>query len=535
VLQLADVLALPVVRGADPDVLAGAGHLERGVRWVHTTELSDIAPLLRGGDLVMTTGIALPEAPAQLAAFAASLADSGAAGLFVELGRRWSEVPVGLVDECERRDLPLVALRREVRFAAVAQAVGELLVDRQLAELRETQLVHETFTELSIAEAGPDEVLDAVQRLAAAPVALESAEHRVLDLRTGPGDPDAFLEDWERRSRRVQPAERTAWDASNGWVVTVIGRRERRWGRLVVGSPAPPSPRLVAVVERAAAALAMHRLHDRSRDSRTRRLHHELVLALLADPSRPEVLRRVELAGLPPGPRPLVGLALRPAAEPGATGGLSAQLDDLVAALLASAETLGVPLLAATFEGDVRALVSLPATGDADGWVDRLVEGAQARVGAVAAAGPAVPRLQGADRTLRDALHVLAAVSGADAAARGVHRLADVHVRGLLMLLSEDERLRGFVQRELAPYDELPERDRADAVRLTRVLVERWGSKSAAAAELNVSRPVLYDRIRRLERLLGRDLDDAEVRTSLHLALLAAELPPHAATIRRAH
>ena len=40
-LTVADVLQMPSVRGADPEVLAGARQLDRQVRWVHTTELAD--------------------------------------------------------------------------------------------------------------------------------------------------------------------------------------------------------------------------------------------------------------------------------------------------------------------------------------------------------------------------------------------------------------------------------------------------------------------------------------------------------------
>ena len=47
-----DALAVPALRSAGPRVLAGAAGLGRQVRWVHTTELVDIAPL-RGGDLVL--------------------------------------------------------------------------------------------------------------------------------------------------------------------------------------------------------------------------------------------------------------------------------------------------------------------------------------------------------------------------------------------------------------------------------------------------------------------------------------------------
>src|SRR3712207_7911022 len=56
---------------------------------------------------------------------------------------------------------------------------------------------------------------------------------------------------------------RTTWDEANGWLVTRVGRRDRGWGRLVIEAPDRPPQRLVATAELAAAALALHRLHDR--------------------------------------------------------------------------------------------------------------------------------------------------------------------------------------------------------------------------------------------------------------------------------
>src|SRR3954471_1674071 len=306
-----DALAVPALRSAGPRVLAGAAGLGREVRWVHTTELVDIAPLLRGGDLVLSTGIALPDLPADLAAFAESLEGSAAAGLVIELGRRWTQVPAALVDACERLSLPLVALTREVRFAAVAQAVGERIVGTQLEELREAQRVHEVFTELSITEAGPAEILESVQRLAGATVVLEDEQHRIVDYRSGPGDTAAFLADWPARSRVVVLDGRTSWDETTSWLVTRVGKPDRAWGRLVIESPGTPPQRLVATAERAAAALALHRLHDRQRDSLVRRTHHELLVRLLADPGAPDVQQRCELAGVPLVRRQLVGLAMR--------------------------------------------------------------------------------------------------------------------------------------------------------------------------------------------------------------------------------
>ncbi len=258
-------------------------------------------------------------------------------------------------------------------------------------------------------------------------MALESEQHVVLDFRAGSEDVGAFLEEWERRSGLLDQDARTLWDDGNGWLVTRVGRRERAWGRLVIESPAPPSQRLVAVAERAAAALAMHRLHDRTRDHHVRRLHQELLQGLQSEPGNADVLRRVELAGIPVTGCTYVGMALRPTAEP--TGRPSGQLDELVAACLRAAELVRRPVLVAAFESDVRLLMAVPARSDPDRVVDRFVEHLHGRAPVVAAQGSAVTGLEAADRTLRESLQVLASAGGVHLP-HGVLRLHDLHVRG---------------------------------------------------------------------------------------------------------
>src|SRR3954452_20327246 len=136
---LAEVLELPAVRRGDPAVRAGAAHLDRPVRWGHVSEGSDIAHLLEGGELILTTGIALPESPSALATYVDELAAVGVSAVAVELGRRYRTAPAGagpaaggtgrgrryrsalppdLVEAAERAGLPLVELRRETPFVA---------------------------------------------------------------------------------------------------------------------------------------------------------------------------------------------------------------------------------------------------------------------------------------------------------------------------------------------------------------------------------------------------------------------------------
>jgi PucR family transcriptional regulator, purine catabolism regulatory protein len=85
---VATILALDAVQAGRPRVVAGAGRLDGRldgpVRWVHAIEMADAARLLRGGELVLTTGIALPDDPPSLDAYVGGLAGVGVSAVAVE-------------------------------------------------------------------------------------------------------------------------------------------------------------------------------------------------------------------------------------------------------------------------------------------------------------------------------------------------------------------------------------------------------------------------------------------------------------------
>lgn len=524
-LTLAEVLELPALRKAGAQVVAADQGLSRPVRWLHASDLPDIAPLLRPGDLVLTTGVGFPadDQDAEFLAYATGLHAAGAAGVIVELRRRWrTALPPMLVDAFQQVDLPLVTLAHEVRFAAITQAVGELIVDRQLAELRDAEQVHEIFTELSFAQAGPAEVLDAVQRLAGATVVVENEQHQILDYLAGPGDVSGFLEDWTTRSARVRVKGRTGWDRTNGWLLTLLSAGERSWGRIVIESPTPPQQRLVAVAERAAAALALHRLHRRDRDNLIRRTHFELVSSLRRGQVTRDVLRRCEIAGFPVAGRKYVALTVRPRA-PKTGNRRRASVEEIIATAVQACSELRTPALICEMDGDAQVLLSCPARTNTDRLIDQLGARLSKLHRALMSAGRAVLEVESIDRTVLEARQVIDAL-GPSADDANVHRLDDVHVRGLLALLAEDERLQLFVERELQA---LTEHDAESTVQVTdavRALLWHPSSKTDAAASLHLSRAAFYARLEKAEQLLGVDLDDPDIRLSLHLALLAKDL-----------
>src|SRR3954452_22370751 len=122
-LSLADVLDLAVVRRALPDVVVGAAALDRAIRWAHVIEMPEPDDLLKGGELVLTTGLGAGGDSTHQARWTASLIDQGVAGLAVELGAGWSDAPPAVVAGCARAGVPVVAFHRPVRFIEITEAV----------------------------------------------------------------------------------------------------------------------------------------------------------------------------------------------------------------------------------------------------------------------------------------------------------------------------------------------------------------------------------------------------------------------------
>jgi purine catabolism regulator len=540
---VSDVLALPVVRRGRPTVVAGGAGLGNGVRWVHAAEIADIAHLLQGGELVLTTGIALPDDGPALTRYVDELAGVGAAGLVVELVRRWSDtLPAALILAADRRSLPLVTLAEETRFVVVTEAVIALIRDAQLAELRAAEQVHETFTALTVSGAEPAEVLREVARTARLPVVLETLSHDVLAYDSAGMDPTALLADWRARSRKVAMRERTGYDSDSGWLVTVVGARGDDWGRLVLVCTEPPEHPQVVVVERAASALAVHRLLARDRETLERQTHRTLLTELLAPGALPtDLTTRASALGVPLERRILVGVAVRPRTAEADLPALAAQelLRDIADATALAARRAAVPaLVGAVDDVSVRALIAVDRPGTASDeraeaivtpvlrrlatGIHRAVRPNPRALPVVVAVGTTVGAVVHARRTLAEAAHVAqAALRTGDE--RSYHRLADVRLRGLLHLLREDERLAAFAERELGPL--LARSDRAGARLLDalRHYCERGGNKSAAAAAAHLSRTAYYQQLARIEQILGVSLEDPESMLSLYVALLAVD------------
>ncbi|WP_460753306.1 PucR family transcriptional regulator [Nocardiopsis oceani] len=524
---LAEVLQLPALQKARPRVVAGAQYLDVAVRWVHIAEVTDLAHLLRGGELVLSTGIAMPDDPEALRRYIEDIADAGVSGIAVELGRKYhAELPKAFLDAATDARIPVILLDREARFVEITEAVHIRVVNEQLEELRESEKLHSVFTQLSVEGADAEQILREVAQLSGCPVVLENLTHQVLGCDLNGEDPGTLLTSWESRSRAIRTGTRTVHAPATGWLVTTVGARGQDWGRLILIVGATPSARQTMLIERAATTLALGRLLERHQESLERQTHRTIIAGIIdraySDPE--EALVRARAVGVPLNGRELVGIVLR-LRESGTGLAAQARLSDTAEGAARACRELRLPALVGSLD-DLRVgiLLALPNRQRLDATLHLLADRVRNTVGdaAVLAVGSSGDGVREVRRSFLEARQVGdVAIKQSDR--RPFYRLPDLHLRGLLHLFRDDERLQTYVERELGPLLDHDARHGGDLTDMLRHYLGAGRNKALAASLAHLSRPAFYERLRKIANVLDADLESVETCLSLHVALLSLD------------
>src|SRR6204780_3646222 len=111
-------------------LVSGLQSAQAHVRWVHSTELTDPTPWLKGGELLLTMGIQLdgPKAQRELIE---RLADHEIAGLGFGTGFTHKRIPAALVTAASKRASPLFDGPDEMPFLAIPERAFAQLLDER--------------------------------------------------------------------------------------------------------------------------------------------------------------------------------------------------------------------------------------------------------------------------------------------------------------------------------------------------------------------------------------------------------------------
>lgn len=496
---------------------------------MHVVDVPEPDELLRGGELVLSTGLGPGHDRIAQRRFIRSLAEQDAAGLLLEIGYTYKHaLPNALIEEAATCGLPLIATHRPTRFVDITEAIHGALVDRRLALLRRAQEAGDRLTAIVLEPGDLDALLNELARTLENPVALENIVGQLVAFAPFQSGEQELLEAHLEYVRAREPGQLEG----PGWLAAEISPRGRPWGQvtaLEIDSSLVAEDRMV--LERGAQALALALLQEHHDEQLRARARGSFLVELMhGRVQEGDAARRAAALDFRPRHKHLLAGALGWRSERWTT--FADSPEDAWAALMPSVRAGGDgrPMLLGLQGGTLLIVIAVleadPDEETLSALATELRSPLQRRglteADVAVAFGGGDAGWTGVGRKLdRAANAVLAARATAPTLWRDARHGSLVE---LLYTLRRSPELLAFARDQLGPlFEERDPRSR-ELLRTLEAYLASSGRKAETARTLHLTRQSLYLRLERLQRLLGADLDDPDVLLSLHLALRALRL-----------
>ncbi|MFD3326689.1 PucR family transcriptional regulator [Streptomyces sp. NPDC058701] len=504
-LTVRDLLAIPSLHLA---LAAGSKGLSRTVEAAYASEVTRPSAWMEGGEVVMTTALLLGVDPQDYAGFVDDLSRARAAAVVLGLGPSLplQYVPPALSDLAEQCGLPLLTIPEGVPPAAVTKAVFDARAAEERRLLERTLRTQRRLTAAVASGDGLDGLLRAWHLATGMAAVVCDVLGRPLasvgtEAPTVLAQAAEILEAVALRDLRGS----AGGDIPSGPVqVQPLGAARLRGFVLLLGTDSTES-RLLSSVLVSLLSVELERRHLADEPERRRRaaLLARLFAGDLAAGHAEALLKSV---GLSTGPIRAVAIQAQQGSPP-ARADVSTRREEVLA--LAADLALAVPGgLVRVVGASVEAV--LPDGTDVTSLLTRFAPGRPAGI------GPAVTP-QHAALTLRQAIALLPA---SVELARPVMATEAGSVR-LLLSLGSPAVLAAFADTALAPLDTAD--GDGELIETLRVWLETNGSWAETSALLGLHRHTVQNRIAKIAKLTGRQMERCEDRVDLWLALQARE------------
>jgi DNA-binding PucR family transcriptional regulator len=520
---VADLLAIEELRLG---LVAGAKGQDRPIRWAHVSELKDPTRFLRGGEVLLTTGLGMRGGPAAQAAYVEQLAGADLAALGLGLGFAFKATPPAVRDAADQAGFPVFEVPFEVPFIAITEALFSRLVNEQYVLLQRAGTVQQTLSRLLVEGAGLDALLEAYARMTGTRALLLDVRGEVMAEARGASGllpPKAVWAEIQALRPEGNEFSLSLTDEGGSRTLLPVLVGGGPAGFLVLHRGGRPEPFHQVVVHHLATAIALEVSKAQAVARTERRLVGDFLDALLeGELSGEEIRRRLRFLGLGASPAIAVLVARRADGDrsEAAVEGLRLLVQDRLSRRPA-------PYVCSIQDASVVALFEAAGPTEARAAAEAVAEAAQAR-GMAGRFGLGMPEAdpRGLRRAYQEARFALEAAGPAPAGEQlaRVATVGDLGGHRLLLARQEDAALEAISRGLLGPLADYDRRQHGELVASLRVFLEHNGNWEAAARALAIHRHTLRYRIRRVADLTGRDLDRAGDRVEFWLALQAADV-----------
>lgn len=140
IITIRELLSIPYLQ---TKIIAGTAGLEREITWAHVCELPDPTPWVTGGELIMTTGLAIPRIAQEQELYLQRLLDAGVSGLAIAENMYAPELTNPLLASADRNAFPILLTAHDIPWIAISRTVADANTHKDHARVVQMLRVYE--------------------------------------------------------------------------------------------------------------------------------------------------------------------------------------------------------------------------------------------------------------------------------------------------------------------------------------------------------------------------------------------------------
>ena len=534
-----DILDIP---GLNLKLLAGGKAASNPVRWVHIAEVRDPTKWLKGGELLLTTGMGIGHSAEDQAAFLKNIIEANLAGLGFGTGFSYKKVPQAMVDLAEEQNIPIFEVPYSVPFIAITEAVSSKIVNEQYALLQRSLAVHEKLTKIVLEERGLDSIITTLSTLVGCSAVLfdfhglvlcEASYRRQLTSEMIAG---LWRQISERRANRQNFSIGLDGNPITVQVYPIVASHRIGAFLAVVKDTGEFSDYDRIILHHVVTVTALELVKKKAVAETEKRLAGDFFDELIAsDLYEEEIARRLAFFGLDPEGQHMIALVDIDEFKAFTSGDgereetviqdVKERLHWAVDEFLARRDVLFISasrsdsVVVLVQLGGVRATDVIGLAADLQRAVDAMLPEITVSIGL----GRPHRSLVDLRQSYYEALYAIRIrkLKGNRAV---IASFDDLGSYGLLLGLQDTLSLEVFYDSVLGKLHEYDEQNSSDLVKSLACFLEANGHWGEASERLYVHRHTLRYRMKRVEEITGRDLGSSQDRMEFWLALKAKEL-----------
>ncbi|MFE6167756.1 PucR family transcriptional regulator ligand-binding domain-containing protein [Viridibacillus arvi] len=280
VLTIQDILERKSFKSAK--VIAGSKGLNNQVKWSHILEIKEFETLINGGELILTTGVGLQLDLTTQLRYLENLIEKNAAGMCIEIGPYFKDIPNELIKLADEHDFPLIIFEEVVRFVDITQDLHTLIINQHHQWLSQLDTLSTKFIDLSLSPNGILKILQELNHYFRQGVLFITDHSKSYYYPSEIKELESSIRSFIEKSQSDMTVQRNFTLSNETFALMPVKGLGQVWGHLCLQVQQPMSNEFFfLILDRAALAIAQILLRNRTIQERKQNMEDELVQNLI--------------------------------------------------------------------------------------------------------------------------------------------------------------------------------------------------------------------------------------------------------------